>query len=90
MLILSQVLYLRIKRSDYTNVFDQSLIKYDKEVCIELSHGFEIKWEEDYVDCLNSALYGMINFTQWWFDMLYIGLQACIMYPSYYTLCVFM
>ena len=39
---------------------------------------------------LNSALYGMVQLTKLWFNMLYIVLQSCGMAPHDYYLCVFM
>ena len=42
------------------------------------------------MDFLNYILYGMVQFPKWWFDMTSMGLQACVIAPSGYDICIFM
>ena len=75
MTVLSQVLNMKIKQADYTIAVYQAALNDDEEVYIELPHWFDIKLYKEYVSLLNHVLYGMVNSTKWWFEMLSMGLQ---------------
>ena len=61
-LFLSQVLFLKKKQSDYTNMISKSPLKDGKEVYIALSHVFDIKREGEDAYRLNYSLYFMVQF----------------------------
>ena len=90
MLVLSQVLGLKIRKSYYTNKFSQDPLNYDEEVYINPPHGFDINKYGEYVKRLNYALYGMIQLPKRCFYMLYMGIQICGMDPSDCDTCIFM
>ena len=63
------------KLEDQTNALSQAPLNYDEEFHINLPHILYIKLEGQYVTFLNSALYGMVKFPKWWFDMLYMDIK---------------
>ena len=74
--ILSQVLNLKTKQKYYTNKLSQYPLEDYEEVCIELTCGFDINREGEFVDHPNSVLYDIFQLPKRWFDMLYMGLEA--------------
>ena len=43
MLVPSQVPDIKAKQADYTNTSSKAQLKYDEEVYIKITHGFDIK-----------------------------------------------